>query len=165
MPKLHISASYKKRSIDCNSFLYVTSLGVCMNELPCLVAWPQSPVWSEPCSPATQPPSLGRPGIMEKKMETTLLYWGYIGNNGKESGNYYSITALNPKPSTIPEQSQSSRISCRPLSKREFTRSPVVKKAKTKGILLKSSFEGLTGLGLGFKALALVFRGSWDVEL
>ena len=37
-------------------------------------------------------------GIMEKKMETTGiigviyilgLYWGYIGDNGKENGNYY----------------------------------------------------------------------------
>ena len=24
-------------------------------------------------------------------METTLVYWGYIGNNGKENGKYYSI--------------------------------------------------------------------------
>ena len=22
-------------------------------------------------------------------METTIVYWGYIGNNGKENGNYY----------------------------------------------------------------------------
>ena len=28
---------------------------------------------------------------MEKKMETTIVYWGYIGKNGKENGNYYSI--------------------------------------------------------------------------
>ena len=26
---------------------------------------------------------------MEKKMETTILIWGYIGDNGKENGNYY----------------------------------------------------------------------------
>ena len=34
-------------------------------------------------------------GIMEKKMETTIvqygIYRGYIGDNGKENGNYYSI--------------------------------------------------------------------------
>ena len=24
-------------------------------------------------------------------METTIVYWGYIGNNGKENGNYYSM--------------------------------------------------------------------------
>ena len=29
--------------------------------------------------------------IMEKKMETTIVDWGYIGANGKESGNYCSI--------------------------------------------------------------------------
>ena len=29
-------------------------------------------------------------GIMEKKMKTTVVYWGYIGiMNGKENGNYY----------------------------------------------------------------------------
>ena len=37
-------------------------------------------------------------GIMEKKMETTIvyrgLYWGYIWDNGKENGNYYSILGL-----------------------------------------------------------------------
>ena len=31
---------------------------------------------------------------MEKKMETTIVYWGYVGNNGKEHGNYYSILGL-----------------------------------------------------------------------
>ena len=31
---------------------------------------------------------------MEKNMETTIVYWGYIGNNGKENGNYYSILGL-----------------------------------------------------------------------
>ena len=34
-------------------------------------------------------------GAMEKKMETTIVYWGKIGiiyrDNGKEIGNYYSI--------------------------------------------------------------------------
>ena len=30
---------------------------------------------------------------MEKKMETTIVYWGYR-DNGKESGNYYSILGL-----------------------------------------------------------------------
>ena len=36
-------------------------------------------------------------GIMEKKMETTVVYWGYMGlygDNGKENGNYYSILGL-----------------------------------------------------------------------
>ena len=28
--------------------------------------------------------------IMEKKMETTIVYRGYIGNSGKENGNYYN---------------------------------------------------------------------------
>ena len=26
---------------------------------------------------------------MEKKMETTILIWGYNRDNGKENGNYY----------------------------------------------------------------------------
>ena len=30
-------------------------------------------------------------GIMEKKMETTIVYWGLYGDNGKENGNYNSI--------------------------------------------------------------------------
>ena len=37
-------------------------------------------------------------GIMEKRMETTIIYWGNIGviwglyrDNGKGNGNYYSI--------------------------------------------------------------------------
>ena len=30
-------------------------------------------------------------GIMEKKMETTIVYWGFHWDNGKENGNYYSI--------------------------------------------------------------------------
>ena len=37
-------------------------------------------------------------GIMEKKMETTIVYWGFIRvilglywYNGKENGNYYRI--------------------------------------------------------------------------
>ena len=29
-------------------------------------------------------------GRIEKRMETTIVYWGYIGNNGKEHGNYYN---------------------------------------------------------------------------
>ena len=33
-------------------------------------------------------------GIMEKKMETTMVYWGYRGDNGKENGNYYGILGL-----------------------------------------------------------------------
>ena len=33
-------------------------------------------------------------GIMEKKMETTIVYWGYSGNSGKENGNYYSTLGL-----------------------------------------------------------------------
>ena len=28
--------------------------------------------------------------MMENKMETIIVYWGNIGENGKESGNYYS---------------------------------------------------------------------------
>ena len=33
-------------------------------------------------------------GIMEEKMETTIMYWGYIGNNGKENENYYGTLGL-----------------------------------------------------------------------
>ena len=36
-------------------------------------------------------------GIMEKKMETTIVYWVYIGvywDSGKENGNYYSILGI-----------------------------------------------------------------------
>ena len=29
--------------------------------------------------------------MMENKMETTIVYWGYLRDNGKENGNYYSI--------------------------------------------------------------------------
>ena len=35
---------------------------------------------------------LGYIGIMEKKVKTTTVYWGYImlhRDNGKEHGNYY----------------------------------------------------------------------------
>ena len=32
---------------------------------------------------------LGYIRIMENEMETTVVHWGYIGNNGKEHGNYY----------------------------------------------------------------------------
>ena len=28
---------------------------------------------------------------MEKKLETTIVYWVFIGYNGKENGNYSSI--------------------------------------------------------------------------
>ena len=31
-------------------------------------------------------------GIMEKSMEITIVHWGYTGINGKENGNYYSIS-------------------------------------------------------------------------
>ena len=31
---------------------------------------------------------------LEKNMETTTGNWCYIGNNGKENGNYYSILGL-----------------------------------------------------------------------
>ena len=31
---------------------------------------------------------------MEKKMEATIVYCGYIGDNGKENGNYYSILGV-----------------------------------------------------------------------
>ena len=27
-------------------------------------------------------------------METTVVYWGYIADNGKQNGNYYSILGL-----------------------------------------------------------------------
>ena len=30
-------------------------------------------------------------GIMEKEMETTIVYWGLYWDNGKQNGNYYSI--------------------------------------------------------------------------
>ena len=30
---------------------------------------------------------------MEKKIETTIVYWGYK-DNGKENGNYYSILGI-----------------------------------------------------------------------
>ena len=36
-------------------------------------------------------------GIMEKKMETTLVYCGGIGlyrDNGKDTGNYYNILRI-----------------------------------------------------------------------
>ena len=38
--------------------------------------------------------SLATRRIMEKKMETTIVYWGYREHNGKENGNYYSISVL-----------------------------------------------------------------------
>ena len=30
---------------------------------------------------------------MEKKMANTIVYWGYIGDNGRENGNYYNISS------------------------------------------------------------------------
>ena len=30
-------------------------------------------------------------GIMENQMETTIVYWVFYGDNGKSSGNYYSM--------------------------------------------------------------------------
>ena len=38
---------------------------------------------------------------MEKKMETTLICWGYIGNNGKEHGNYYTTVTSTTRAGTI----------------------------------------------------------------
>ena len=38
--------------------------------------------------------SLGPIGIMEKKMETTIVYWGYIGIMEKKMENYCSILGL-----------------------------------------------------------------------
>ena len=35
-----------------------------------------------------------RIGIMEYETETTIVYRGYLGINGKENGNYYSIQEL-----------------------------------------------------------------------
>ena len=32
---------------------------------------------------------------MEKKKETTIVYWGLYGENGKENGKYHSILGLN----------------------------------------------------------------------
>ena len=28
---------------------------------------------------------------MENQMETTIVYWGLYGDNGKENGNHYSL--------------------------------------------------------------------------
>ena len=33
-------------------------------------------------------------GIMEKKMETTIAYWGLYRDNGKENGNYCSTLGV-----------------------------------------------------------------------
>ena len=30
-------------------------------------------------------------GIIENEMETTIISWGNIGDNGKYNGNYYNI--------------------------------------------------------------------------
>ena len=32
---------------------------------------------------------IGNIGIMENKMETTIVYWEYLGIMEKENGNYY----------------------------------------------------------------------------
>ena len=37
-------------------------------------------------------------GIMEKKMETTIIQWGYIGDNGKENGIYHYTVLISVKP-------------------------------------------------------------------
>ena len=38
---------------------------------------------------------MGYIGIMEKNMEITIIYWGYVcWDNGKEHGNYYDILGL-----------------------------------------------------------------------
>ena len=47
------------------------------------------------CIPHSSPQAIfniywGFIGIMEKKMETTIVYWGYSGDNGEENGDYYS---------------------------------------------------------------------------
>ena len=34
-------------------------------------------------------------GMMENKVETTVLYWGYIGMMEKDNGNWY-VHASNP---------------------------------------------------------------------
>ena len=45
----------------------------------------------------------GYMGIMEKKMETTIVYWGLYGDNGKEnasipdSASWGSTTAQSPE--------------------------------------------------------------------
>ena len=33
-------------------------------------------------------------GGMENEVETTIVNWGYIRENGKQNGNYYSILGL-----------------------------------------------------------------------
>ena len=37
-------------------------------------------------------------------METTIAYWGYIGDNGKENGDYYSgvVDMAHPQMGTVP---------------------------------------------------------------
>ena len=30
-------------------------------------------------------------GILEKKMEPTIVYWGHNRDSGKENGSYYSV--------------------------------------------------------------------------
>ena len=42
----------------------------------------------KPCLDFTRPKQ-DNIGIMEKKMKTTIVYWGIYGDNGTENGNYY----------------------------------------------------------------------------
>ena len=42
--------------------------------------------------------TIGYVGIMEKNMETTIAYWGYIENNGKEHSNYHRDLVLGSLP-------------------------------------------------------------------
>ena len=30
-------------------------------------------------------------------METTIVYWGYVGDNGKENVSYYNVLGLMPE--------------------------------------------------------------------
>ena len=39
-------------------------------------------------------------GIMEKKMETIIVYWGFFGDNGKEHGNLKNEPLLKVKANT-----------------------------------------------------------------
>ena len=39
----------------------------------------------------------GSIGIMENKMEATIVYGGFYRDNGKQNGNYYSIWLSDPR--------------------------------------------------------------------
>ena len=41
------------------------------------------PYWLSSCQGVPHTP------IMEKKTEATTVYWGYVGENGKENESYY----------------------------------------------------------------------------